>query len=369
MATLTTSGAVRRVKQAVVRDRVRDALLLDITSQRRPVGAKLESIDRLARSFNASTFPVREALSELEAKGYVVSKHGSGTYVTANHPPLTVADSVMLCMEAHAHVYGELSVLLLGRLMGQGFLPGVVDLSITDCDLPLLHRALASSARFFVIHGRRYFDFQPLARAALPNRHFIGVINWNTDLDIPNVHRILADSAAGGRLVAQYLFDRGHRHVLVLGTDTMINSIKMCFEKYGTDGSGFVEAWEALGGTWESMCSTVVEGAEIKLAEKELLDHFRGAKVPTAIFGLRDVEAWHAQSILLKRMPIMAASLEVVGFGNTPWSQAGHPPFTTVDLNIEEIADRTLERLLALRSGQDVDVQAPVMVAPRMVVR
>lgn len=360
---------VRRAKRAVMRDRVREALLRDITSQRRPIGSKLESIERLAERLGASTFPVREALAELEAKGYVLSKHGSGTYVTANHAPLTVTDSVMLCIEADAHIYGDLGRLLSGRLMGKGFLPSVVDLTIFDQDLPLLHRALASDARFFVVHGRRYFDFQTLARAAMPNRHFIGVINWETNLEIPNVHRILGDPVAGGRLMAEHLYGRGHRHVLILGTPTMINAISGRFEKYGTDGSGFVQAWEAMGGTWQAMASTVDEQHDVTLDEARFMAQFRGAQVPSAVFGLRDAEAWQAQSLLLRLAPALAASTEIAGYGNTPWSRAGHPPFTTVDMNIEDMAARTIDLLTALREGQVVEDGEPVKVQPRLVVR
>lgn len=370
MALSLDQAATNRIKRTILSKQVRDVLLDEITAGRFPVGAKLHSVHELARTFRVSTSPVREAIAELETRGYVVSRHGSGTYVTANHVPLTVTDSVMLCIEAKAHLFGDLGAALMGRLLKQGLLPGVVDIGFMDDRSPLLHRALASDARFFVVHGKRFFDFEALQRAALPDRHIVGVVDWETNLEIPRVRRILSDYPEGGRLVARHLHARGHRRVLLLGTDVMITDISGGEPFHRRQGWGFAEAWRELGGTWQGLYSDMVpNSAEITLDPDRLLGCFRKADAPTAIFGLRDVEAWHAQTLLLKHAPDLAASVEIVGYGNTPWSLAGHPPFTTVDLDVEQMAEETARKIGALRAEEDVEPAAPTMIQPKLVIR
>jgi len=370
MVVISEGLSRRRVKQTSVREHVRGILLEEITSGRFPIGHKLQSIHALAKAFGISPFPVREALADLEARGYVQSKHGSGTYVTANQPPLTVADAVMLCIEAKAHLFGDFGSLLMGRLLNKGFLPGVVDTGFTDNAGVQLHRALASDARFFVAHGVRSFDFNALQRAALPGRHIIGVIDWEAEIQIAGVHQIVTDHAEGGRLVARHLYARGHRHVLLLGTDSMIYDIAGTSAIQRRNGWGFVEAWKALGGTWQTLCSDVVpDTAEITLNTDSFLNCFQRGNAPTAIFGLRDVEAWQAQTFLLNHAPALATSVKIVGYGNTPWSQAGHPPFTTVELQLERMAEETARLIEALRAEESMPSSEPVVIQPSLVVR
>jgi len=350
-------------------EQVRDVLLGEIISGRFPVGSKLSSVHEYARDFQVSTSPVRVAFAELEARGYVVSRYGSGTYVRANHPPLTVKDSVMICIEAKAHLFGDLGSALTVRLLKQGFLPGVVDTGFVESQAGLLDRALASDARFFVVHGNLSFDFGVLQRAALPGRHVIGVIDWETELPISNVHRVLSDHLEGGRLMARHLYERGHRNVLMLGTDTMFSRVSGELLHPVRQGWGFAETWNESGGSWQSLCSDALPDLEITLNSERLLRCFKGSNAPTAIFGLRDVEAWHAQTILLSHAPELAASVEVVGYGNTPWSQAGHPPFTTVDLDLNRIGDEVVQLIGKLRKDELTASVDPVKIQPRLVVR
>ena len=368
MALIFDGMAKQRVNRTTVRDYVRGVLLEEITSGRLPIGHKLQSIHVLARQLGISAFPIREALADLEARGYIVSKHGSGTYVASNHPPLTVADAVLLCIEAKAHVFGDFGSLLMGRLLNQGFFPGIVDIGYSEFGGALLDRALASDARFFVVHGVRSFNFSLLQRTALPGRHFISVIDWETELPIPGVHKILTDYAEGGRVVARHLYANGHRNVLLLGTDSMIDDISGASEIQRRSGWGFVETWRELGGSWKTLCNDVVDG-EILLNPERFFNIFEGDHVPTAIFGLFDVAAWKAQELLLNHKPDLAASVEIIGYGNTPWSQAGHPPFSTIDLDLERMADETTRVIEALRAETLSEPAGPIILPPRLIIR
>ena len=67
-------------KKACMRDRIRDALVERILDGKYPAGTQLKEL-QLAREFNVSQAPIREALRELEGSGLVESERYRGTRV------------------------------------------------------------------------------------------------------------------------------------------------------------------------------------------------------------------------------------------------------------------------------------------------
>lgn len=68
------------VLRSCMRDRIRDAIVARILDETYPRGMRLKEM-ALAREFNVSQAPVREALRELEALGLVTSERFRGTQV------------------------------------------------------------------------------------------------------------------------------------------------------------------------------------------------------------------------------------------------------------------------------------------------
>jgi DNA-binding GntR family transcriptional regulator len=68
------------IKRTCIRDRVRDLLVARILDGTYPAGQRLKELT-LAREFNVSQAPIREALRELEASGLVASERYRGTRV------------------------------------------------------------------------------------------------------------------------------------------------------------------------------------------------------------------------------------------------------------------------------------------------
>src|SRR5215831_15341190 len=74
--------AVKRptVKRACMRDHIRDTLVARILDGTYPAGTQLKEL-YLAREFDVSQAPIREALRELEGSGLVMSERFRGTRV------------------------------------------------------------------------------------------------------------------------------------------------------------------------------------------------------------------------------------------------------------------------------------------------
>jgi DNA-binding GntR family transcriptional regulator len=64
-------------------EQVRDGLLTDLRTGATPAGSKLPNEQLLAERFRVSRATVREAVGALVEGGYLVRRHGSGTYVTS----------------------------------------------------------------------------------------------------------------------------------------------------------------------------------------------------------------------------------------------------------------------------------------------
>jgi DNA-binding GntR family transcriptional regulator len=81
-----TTSVIRNVidapalKRTCMRDRIRDVLVARILDGTYPAGMQLKELT-LAREFNVSQAPIREALRELEGSGLVVSERYRGTHV------------------------------------------------------------------------------------------------------------------------------------------------------------------------------------------------------------------------------------------------------------------------------------------------
>lgn len=85
-----------------MRDRIRDVLVARILDGHYPAGTQLKELS-LAREFNVSQAPIREALRELEGSGLVTSERYRGTRVRgADHREMRDSYELRATMEARA---------------------------------------------------------------------------------------------------------------------------------------------------------------------------------------------------------------------------------------------------------------------------
>jgi DNA-binding LacI/PurR family transcriptional regulator len=330
------------------------------------VGDRLQPVRTLAQRFGTSVPTVQRAIAQLVEEGVLESRPGSGVYVASPHAPLGLEHAVALCMEVGADVFGELATRLLNGVQGQGCFATLVDTSSSKGD-ELLQRMSHTGASCLVIHGNGHFPFHVLQDPTFRRIPLVGVIDWDTDLELPGVHRVLSDFAAAGRTVTEHLWELGHRRVLVTGTQTQIAAILDPEPWHSPAGSGFTAAWTARGGQWQTLASTS-EGRTEQIGPEQLLPLLTGPAAPTAIVGLRDREAHLAQRVLRRHRPALAERIAIVGYYDTPWAVASDPPLTAVNLDLPELARATLAVLDPLLAGRRPQ-PTRVFVPPRLIVR
>jgi GntR family transcriptional regulator len=81
---VTDQPRTTRRSRSTLPDRVRDSLLGDLFSEVYAAGDQLPNEDELAARFEVSRATIREAVRGLVEAGYLVRRHGTGTFVTAS---------------------------------------------------------------------------------------------------------------------------------------------------------------------------------------------------------------------------------------------------------------------------------------------
>lgn len=358
-----------------LRDVAINTLKAELNAGRWPVGSKMPSLRALARRFGCSLCPVQAAVAALEEQGYVEQRHGSGTYVLPPPRAFRMADTAMLMTEVSGHVYGELTALLVNRLHDLGLFASTLDTAHEDV-ATLLRRASFSGARFLLTHAGQHFPFDALQPRSLDRKHLIAIIAWESDLFLDRVHRILVDHAAASRLLAEHLWEAGHRRVLLAGPDSMLRLANrwdgqgVCPTKYNLQGIAFAALWGRLGGRIATLeVQHEAPSVMAPAAVQRLCAPVDDPDSPTVVVGMRDVDAWDVRETLRSLRPETLDRLTFVGNGDTPWSQTSHPPFTTLNWNLDQIADLACGIIRDVEEGKPFDEPVVRLIPPRLVVR
>lgn len=279
-----------------------------------------------------------------------------------------MGDAALLCLDVRGHVWGQLAGMMVHRLQARHRFAGLIDETGPNVER-LLQRLSEADPACFVFRGQRHFPLRKLPARFLGGRRALTLVDWDFPEVYPGLARVLSDYEKGARLVAGHLRSLGHQRLLVLGT-----AIQTWFvvEERPNEPSPLQTAVRNAvteqGFQWQALASHAQPDGREALDAGSFCRLMSGPDAPTAIFAMRDYEALAAQRLLRRHMPDRADRIAIVGYFDTPWSDAGDPPITTVNLNLEEIADRAVELTDRLVSGEPAP-ETPVLVSPRLVVR
>ncbi|MCX7934483.1 MAG: GntR family transcriptional regulator [Planctomycetota bacterium] len=353
--------------ESTQREKISSFLFKSICEGRYKAGESIPPLRKLARDFGTSTFPVRQAVSQLEKRGLLVRRHGSGVYVAANIPKMDFCDAVALVLDASGHIFGDLCRLLANNLRSQNRVALTLPWGNPETR-QTMEQAARSGTRFFIVRGEHFFPFGWFTEGPLSQAHLIAVLVCDCFVPEMKVHRAIVDHAAAGRNVAEHLLANGHRGLLVIGTPDMLEAAETRTVALAAFGHELLRTWRESHRPLQMLPSVRDAAGEYQVNVVQLLGILRSAGAPTAIVGLRDFDAWQAQDAIRRAAPELLPRLEIFGYGDTPWSRAAQPPFSTVNWNLEEIAAKACDIVQTLQR----DPQAPAMsftVNARLVLR
>lgn len=144
----------KRVRGKKAYEEVAETLIELIKAGDLKPGDKLESVEKLAKSFDVGTSTIREALSGLRTMGLVVARHGEGTFVNNFDPSkfqLPVNIAFLMKIEDIKELYKVREILELGTVAQAAAVHKEEDLLALEKALIVMENAsgneeLASSA-------------------------------------------------------------------------------------------------------------------------------------------------------------------------------------------------------------------------------
>jgi DNA-binding LacI/PurR family transcriptional regulator len=311
---------------------------------------------------NTSYFTVQLALRKLENQGYVIRKHGAGTYVADPEKAPTLSQATLFCLPQSGHLFGDFTQQLTGQVAEMGYIPIALDMDWRNSKtrIPRLIEEIArTEIKFFIFNGSAHFPFSVLDLPSFKEKNKISIFEYAGGNKYSDIHKILIDFKQGGEMVAEYFYEKGHRKVAIVSRGGSIPSIlnqkvpKNAESRFhsGHPGAYFARKWEKLGGEWELVVSDRLNDPEIKLDGQKFNKIFTNKTPPTAIFGTSDIEAFLAQNIIQRDFQHLMPKLEIMGYGNTPWTCMASPQINTVDMGFQKIMEHCCELMAIIDSG------------------
>jgi LacI family transcriptional regulator len=194
-----------------------------------------------------------------------------------------------------------------------------------------------------LIIGDRHLDAETLFTDL--NRRSVPFVLMNRRH--PKIPSANCDDTRGGELVADHLWDKGHRDVCVIAG-----------EPYTTTGldraEGFVRRWRELGGT--SGEDNIVPSRFDTQGGREAAEQILASgKRPTALFAVNDFAAIGAMGALRSHGLIAGTDCAVVGFNDTSLAAELPVPLSSVRSPMAEIGRSAVRLLHGVLRGEPVE--------------
>ncbi|MCP8971025.1 LacI family DNA-binding transcriptional regulator [Ectobacillus ponti] len=186
------------------------------------------------------------------------------------------------------------------------------------------------------------------------------MVNGTTDKG--DVVQLVNEDRTGGALVAEHLYEQGHRNVSIIAGPQAHRSHNLRF-------TGFCERMRELGGRivpqliHQSATSAFMQGYEGVFSLWEPICALK----PTALFATNDALALGAMQAFWKQQWTVPEDIAVAGFDDTEHALMAVPPLTTVRVDTDRMgrdAVRLLHKLI-----QKESMERQTVYQPRLIVR
>ena len=344
-----------------------ETLLAEITNGTFSEAGKLPSEAALCGRFGVSRMTVRGALSELQRRGLIEKRNGSGSFLTRR--ALRKSGIVGLVIPDF-RMFEFFSTMQTEIARHCARLNYRVELVTTDevepeaavADLRHKVRRLATIRPEGVIF--RPYVANNFAKASneivqILKHAEIPVVLIDADIVQPpersEFDLVAVDNIAAGRRIARHLYEQGYRRIAFLsGTRVRAMNTNWANRLFGLAGE------LALLGV-ENAVRTLLCPPE---SQKSVIAALRGRQGPDAIVCGNDEQAaslLKTLSAIGRRVP---EDIAVIGFDNSDRARNSHPPLSTVSQPIGKIAATAFKTLLARIRYPNNDPRETYLPAP-----
>jgi len=302
-------------------------------------GQKIPTENMLADQFNISRQTVRQAIMHLVKKGILVSRRGSGTYVSEVTRAMTVG---YIATNITDYIFPGITNGIEDVLTANGY---SMTLGVTRNRVETEHQLLLSlmnkGVDGIIVEGNR---------SALPNPN-IPLYRELTEKGIPYVFingyyealdpvYVVTDDRAGGMLAVDYLYSLGHRHIggIFKADDRQGHERYAGYSQESVTQSLPMDDDEVIWYTTPDLEHIFSKGEELRL--------LRRLQKCTAVICYNDQVAMRLIQAMLRNGIRVPQDKSVIGFDNSSISELSPVRITSVTHPGEELGREAARRLL-----------------------
>ena len=201
-----------------------------------------------------------------------------------------------------------------------------------------------------IYNGSRYFPFEWLKGRQFRNKHLVNLLGTAQQNREMGASSVLLDTCAMSDMIRNLLRERGESRLLVIGSNNMI-AAAMAKEGDFPEAVPHFNDWAACGVKVGAFPCLVDENDFRPEEATRLLAMLRSENAPRVVLGLRDIEAWRMQQLLLREAPDILQRIILLGNGNTPHSRCATPQIASIDWNIPAIVEALCAAISQRASG------------------
>ncbi|MDD3805525.1 MAG: substrate-binding domain-containing protein [bacterium] len=327
---------------------IKEILEKEILSGKHTVGEAFITEDALIERFGVSRVTAIKSLNILAREGYVKRQRMKGTILVSRIKQQNDKIILFLC-QSKGHIIEAFALRTISGLSQSGFHPLVHDFSIDGFTEKFTH-LLRLDPAYILVYGKSSFPFELLSDA---DKETVFLLNYEYDHKLPGAY-VLSDYEKGARLQIEHLLDCGYRNILYLTYDfsdcitekKRVNVFNEVIDSRNYNGRYLILEENS-------------EGEEGVIAVERALKKLGKG---TGVICQQDSRArivYKAANRLRWNVP---HDLGVIGYYNTPWSQALIPSLSSVSIEETMIADETV-RVINEGKRQEVYIE------PKLIIR
>lgn len=329
-------------------------------------GDRFPSQTELMRRFKVSDRTVLRSLDDLRHAGWIVRRHGSGTFVAdpgQRAPVLHPSATKSTTLAAVALTFGPFYQYCVELLSVQ---PQIAGMAL------VCHHARheASFEDVLTLEAMNPFGFLlfnyhlvPIAKRLLERGHRTVIMGAPPADVYPEAPCVYADHDIGGWIACRHLLDWGHHRIAYVCTNA----------RYPLESTmrwkGHSRAIAEAKAAGVSAMTTVHGAEEVALwcdDPSAMAAYFRRPGAPTAVAAWNDAEAVRFVRLLHNAGLTVPDDVSIIGFDRLPVSEDCIPPLTTVDQHVD-CQLRTVLDLLVRPSAPPANQS--IVVVPTLVSR
>jgi GntR family transcriptional regulator of arabinose operon len=347
-------------KQQQIRQWVLDA----IRSGQIIPGDKLPSESELCSKLGASRGSVRQAITALVNEGWLRSQKGVGTFCIMKDRRLTM-DIGLICYHSGSYIFPRIARGCDQIAHRRGF---HILLNQSDYDITR-EREILTKLRKRGVDG---IVIEPIFDGSSPSNvdlleeieaEGVPVVLLDNYFPDRGFTRIAMDDAAGGRLVASHLWDKGHRSIgVAYGSGYLPKQLRR-------DGAAqfLKEAGAGIRADWIVECEEPVSSGRAFATLDAFLS--RGSDLPTAMICTSDEEAVELYKAAQNRGKRIPDDLSVISFDNSSLAELPGISLTSVDHPGQYMGELATQVLLERVLNPGIACQTTSLISPRLIER